>query len=62
MLHNLIRVILFTGLLLYLSLSSANAQEGGASERDKRQPPVQVIVQIIVTTIALKFFERRIIP
>jgi hypothetical protein len=31
-------------------------------ERDKRQPPVQVIVQIVATTITLKMIEPWVIP
>ncbi|NJM64413.1 MAG: hypothetical protein HC851_01445 [Acaryochloris sp. RU_4_1] len=31
-------------------------------ERDKRQPPVQVIVQIVATAITLKVIEPWVIP
>lgn len=52
-------ILLSAFILNLLPASPALAQEG---PRDKRQPPAQVAIQIVLTAIALKLVESRVIP
>lgn len=55
-------ILPFALVLKIMSADPALAQDGQGGKRDKRQPPVQVIVQIIVTTIVLRLIEPWVIP
>jgi hypothetical protein len=53
-------IVLLLSITLILSLihsKSAYAQAEGGNNRDKRQPPVQVLVQMLMTAITLKLIE-----
>jgi hypothetical protein len=62
LIYKVVLFMLCTTLWLSIPQISLADEAGGSREGGKNQTPVQVIVQIVVTTILLKWLEPRVLP